>query len=188
MEGFATATSSGYIRGHCFSNMTTPLLAPAERPSNTSDLAACIWVPIFPLRCEEQRDPELIGRPTAVLSLEDARRLWQVSSSARRSGVKAGMTMSQGMALCASLAICKPDPVYYEEHFTNLLHGLGKMSPVVEPAELGRAYLGVDGLERLFGTPEQQLVVLARIVGENYGDFRLGWGKGKFVAWVAASR
>jgi hypothetical protein len=78
--------------------------------------------------------------------------------------------------------------VYYEEHFTNLLHGLRKMSPVVEPAELGRAYLGVDGLERLFGTPEQQLVVLARIAGENYGDFRLGWGKGKFVAWVAASR
>jgi len=127
-----------------------------------------------------------MGRPTAVLSPEDGRRLWQVSAIARRDGVKPGMTISQGMALCSSLAVCKPDPAYYEAHFADLILRLTDVSPIVEPAELGRAFLGADGLERLFGPPEQQLATLARIVGETYHDVRLGWGKGKFVAWVAA--
>jgi len=168
--------------------MTASLLSPVHHSSTRSDFAACVWVPLFPLQCEEQKEPELMGRPTAVLSPEDGRRLWQVSAIARRDGVKSGMTISQGMALCSSLVICKPDPAYYESHFADLILRLTEMSPIVEPAELGRAFLGADGLERLFGTPEQQLAMLARILGETFHDFRLGWGKGKFVAWVAASQ
>jgi DNA polymerase-4/protein ImuB len=204
----------------------------------SSELAVCLWIPLFPLRCEEQRRPELSGRPTALLSPSNTRRLWQISPTARRVGVRPGMTVSQAIGLCATLTLCKPDPVHYDEQFTSLLLALNDVSPVIEPVELGRVFIGVDGLERLHGDPARQLRVIARVAGKretgngkgtavvqrggavapqrsgvaakrkghrspNVSRFplpasrqwggwanaaRLGWGRGKFLSWVAATR
>src|ERR1051326_5049958 len=65
------------------------------------------------------------------------------------------MTVSQAIGLCPALKLCEPDPVHYAAQFSRLLAALGQVSPVIEPAELGRAYVGTDGLERLFGSPQQ---------------------------------
>ena len=172
----------------------------------SSELAVCLWIPLFPLRCEEQRRPELSGRPTALLSPSDTRRLWQVSPTARRVGVRPGTTVSQAIGLCPTLTLCEPDPVHYDEQFTSLLLALNDVSPVIEPAELGRAFIGVDGLERLYGDPARQLRVIARVAGRaaaleqrsestakrssrrSAATPRLGWGRGKFLSWVAATR
>ena len=197
----------------------------------SSELAVCLWIPLFPLRCEEQRRPELSGRPTALLSPSDTRRLWQISPTARRVGVRPGMTVSQAIGLCPTLTLCKPDPVHYDEQFTSVLLALNDVSPVIEPAELGRVFIGVDGLERLHGDPARQLRVIARVAGKGEGGrgkgtaaqlqrsstrakrnehtfppspfplpggvelacgwtdaARLGWGRGKFLSWVAATR
>ncbi|MSR06189.1 MAG: hypothetical protein EXR93_03840 [Gemmatimonadetes bacterium] len=175
----------------------------------TSDLAACVWIPLFALRCEESRRPELSHKPNAVLSPEDSRRVWQVSPRARHQGVRPGMTIGQAIGLCGSLAVFEPDPIYYDDQFARLLLALSNISPVVEPAELGRVFVGVDGLEGLYGSPEEQLKIILAAVrspspvwergtgGEEQrpakergdrGEARLGWGRGKFVAWVAASR
>ena len=180
----------------------------------TSTHAACVWIPLFALRAEERRKPELNGKPTAVLSAEDSRRLWQVSPHARHVGVKPGMTVSQAIGLCPTLTLLEADPVHYDELFSRLLLKLGDVSPVVEPMELGRVYVGVDGLERLFGRPERVLVVIDEVLGEAWvvddgrcrdegdgerGDgtaerrnggvvWRLGWARGKFPSWVAATR
>src|SRR6266576_3151889 len=51
--------------------------------------------------------------------------------------------------------LCEPDPVHYDEQFARLLAALSEVSPVVEPAELGRAYVGTDGLKGLYGAPQQ---------------------------------
>ena len=134
----------------------------------TSTHAACVWIPLFALRAEERRKPELNGKPTAVLSAEDSRRLWQVSPHARHVGVKPGMTVSQAIGLCPMLTLLEADPVHYDELFSRLLLKLGDVSPVVEPMELGRVYVGVDGLERLFGRPEQVLVVIDEVLGEAW--------------------
>src|SRR2546427_12052093 len=178
----------------------------------TSSTAACCWIPLFALRCEEGRRPELASQPAALLAPDIARRLWQVSPLGRHAGVKPGMTVSQAIGLCPSLRLCEPDPVYYDEQFARLLAALSAVSPVVEPAELGRAYVGTDGLEKLFGSPQQIVEVIqvrsAECGMRNFSEesfasrnshlhsafrtphsaLRLGWGKGKFVAWVAASR
>jgi nucleotidyltransferase/DNA polymerase involved in DNA repair len=161
--------------------------------SLTSEHAVCLWVPLFPLRCEERRHPELVHIPTALLAPTDTRRLWLVSASARRAGVRAGMTVSQAIGLCPALTLREPDPVHYDEAFTQLLLALETVSPVIEPAELGRVFVGVDGLERLHGGPERQLDLIARTVGEGEWSsgtrhVRLGWARGKFLAWVAAAR
>ena len=135
--------------------------------------AICLWIPLFPLRCEELRRPELGGRPAAILSPGDTRRIWQVSHPARRIGVRAGMTVSQAIGLCPPLAILEPDPVHYDERFTRLLLALENVSPVIEPAELGRVYVGADGLERLYGGPEKQLDAVTRAV-RRYGGKAIG--------------
>lgn len=182
-----------------------------------SDFACCVWVSFFPLRCETVRRPEFASRPVALLSPEDTKRVWQVSPIARRHGVKPGMTVSQAIGLCPTLTLCEPDPVHYDEQFARLLLALSRVSPVIEPAEVGRVFVGVDGLEGLYGPPER---VTAAIAAAAAGDLvpvstaapaagggwerggcrpeevwsgvaaamRLGWGRGKFVSWVAATR
>src|SRR6266436_2874583 len=161
-----------------------------QTPHLTSARAACCWIPLFALRCEEARRPELADRPGALLSPEDPRRLWQVSPLARRAGVKPGLTVSQAIGLCPELRLCEPDPIHYDGQFTLLLTALRSVSPVVEPAELGRAYVGTDGLEKLYGAPEEIVEAIRYAVRGAHlsSSVRLGWGIGKFVSWVAASR
>ena len=189
-------------------------LAMTRPPHLTSDSAACCWIPLFALRCEVARRPELAShpQPLALLAPDTGRRLWQVAPLARRAGVKPGMTVSQAIGLCPGLKLCEPDPVHYDEQFALLLAALSAVSPVVEPAELGRAYVGTDGLEGLYGAPEQIVEAIQMRSAEcgmrNFSEgsfasgnsqahsafhiphstFRVGWGIGKFVSWVAATR
>ncbi len=183
-------------------------------PRLASTGAACCWIPLFALRCETARRPELLSLPGALLSPVDTRppRVWQVSPLARHAGVKPGMTVSQAIGLCPALKLCEPDPVYYDEQFARLLATLTQVSPVVEPAELGRAYVGTDGLEGLYGAPEQIVEAIQMRSAEcgmrnlfegsfasrnshlhsafriPHSELRVGWGRGKFVSWVAATR
>jgi len=158
-------------------------------PSSTSSLAACVWIPLFPLRCEEARQAGLAAYPTALLAPDTTRKLWQVSSLARHAGVKPGMTVSQAIGLCSSLRLIEPDPVHYDERFAALLLALNEVSPVVESAELGLAYVGTDGLEGIFGEPQKIIDAIHQTVGpSDRPTVRRGFGLGKFIAWVAASR
>ncbi|HYK81556.1 MAG TPA: hypothetical protein VEU55_00305 [Gemmatimonadales bacterium] len=160
-----------------------------------SACAACCWIPLFAWRCEVARRAELASRPGALLAPDASRRVWQVSPLARRAGVKPGMTVSQAIGLCPALTLCEPDPVHYDERFARLLAALAAVSPVVEAPELGQAFVGMDGLAGLYGDPDRQLEAIARAVRGAWGSTpssespaRLGWGWGKFVAWVAATR
>src|ERR1041384_3486635 len=169
--------ASGYIRVPSRPKM------PDDAPL-ASSLAACCWMPLFALSCEEARRPELRAQPCALLS--DVRRVWQVSAMARRVGVKPGVTVSQAIGLCPTLRLCEPDPVHYDEQFTRLLAALRNVSPVVEPAELGRAYVGTGGVERLYGAPEKVAEAIQMRSAEcgvrnfsegSFASLRLGKGK-----------
>ena len=183
-------------------------------PHLASDSAACCWIPLFALRTELARRPELASLPVALIAPDTTRtpRVWQVAPLARRAGVKPGMTVSQAIGLCPGLKLCEPDPVHYDEQFARLVAALVTVSPVVEPVELGRAYVGTDGLEWLYGSPQQIVKEIQMLSAEcgvrnaeckgkrreandpslkfrtPHSAFRIGWGRGKFVSWVAASR
>ncbi|MDP3910333.1 MAG: hypothetical protein Q8Q14_08060, partial [Gemmatimonadales bacterium] len=159
-------------------------------PQPTSLVAACVWIPLFPLRCEEARQDGLVAGPTALLAPDTTRKLWQVSPLARHWGVRPGMTVSQAIGLCPSLRLVEPDPVHYDERFAYLLAALSEISPVIEPGELGLAYVGTDGLEGIYGKPEKivEAIQLRIESGSVESAIRIGMGPGKFVAWVAATR
>lgn len=171
-------------------------------------------MPLFALRCEVARRPELASRPQplALLAPDAGGRLWQVAPLARRAGVRPGMTVNQAIGLCSTLKLFEPDPVHYDEQFARLVAALVTVSPVVEPAELGRVFVGTDGLEGLYGAPAEQMEKIECVVrgawcstartedpattDSNHvprttlvsSSVRFGWGKGKFVSWVAATR
>ena len=153
-------------------------------PAPTSSLAACVWIPLFPLRCEEARQEGLSAYPTALLAPDTTRKLWQVSSLARHAGVKPGMTVSQAIGLCPTMRLIEPDPVHYDDCFARVLAALNEISPVIEPGELGLAYVGCDGLKGIYGGPEKVVEAIRR----TSHAARVGFGFGKFTAWVAASR
>ncbi|HEX4599771.1 MAG TPA: hypothetical protein VH116_00145 [Gemmatimonadales bacterium] len=188
----------------------THALHPHPRPHLVSASAACCWIPHFALRCEAARRPEFASQPSALLAPDSTRRLWQVAPLARHAGVKPGMTVSQAIGLCAALKLCESDPVHYDEQFARVLAALARVSPVIEAPELGRAFVGMDGLHGVHGGPDAQVAALGRAVravwpppaptappepaapggdgGPVESPLRLGWGHGKFVAWVAATR
>src|SRR5437667_4110028 len=149
-SSLAADLSSGSIRGAFGTRMGRYL-----SPPPTSSVAVCVWIPLFALRCEEARRPALASQPSALLAPDASRRVvWQVSPLARHAGVRPGMTVSQAIGLCPALRLCEPDPVHYDERFALLLAALARVSPVVEPAELGLAYVGMDGVEGIYGGPE----------------------------------
>jgi nucleotidyltransferase/DNA polymerase involved in DNA repair len=157
----------------------------------TSSLAACVWIPLFPLRCEEARHEGLTASPTALLAPDTTRKLWQVSPVARHAGVKPGMTVSQAIGLCPTLRLIEPDPVHYDDCFARILAALNEISPVVESGELGLAYVGGDGLKGIYGGAQkivEAIMSCMRSARRTPHAARIGFGLGKFTAWVAASR
>jgi len=183
-----------------------------QTPHLTSESAACCWIPLFALRSELTRRTELASLPVALVASDDTRRVWQISPLARRAGVKPGMTVSQAIGLCPALKLCEPGPVQYDAQFFRLLAALARVSPVVEPVELGRVFVGTDGLEGMYGGAEEIVEAIQMRSAEcrmrNFSEgsfaspnshlhsalriphsaFRVGWGRGKFVSWVAATR
>src|SRR2546422_5914125 len=118
-------------------------------PHLASDAAACCWIPLFALRSELARRPELVSLPVALLAPDTAHtpRVWQVAPLARRAGVKPGVTVSQAIGLCPRLKLCEPDPVHYDEQFARLVAAPVPVSPPVQPVGGGRGLVGAGGVE-----------------------------------------
>src|SRR2546430_14855570 len=106
-----------------------------------SSTAACCWIPLFALRCEEARRPELATQPCALLAPDSTRRLWQVSPLARRAGAKPGMAGGQAIRLCLGLPLCVPQPGDYGEEVGRGVAAPPAAGPVVEPVGLGEGDL-----------------------------------------------
>jgi DNA polymerase-4/protein ImuB len=68
--------------------------------------------------------------------------------------------------------------------FDRLLDSLEKVSPLVEGAELGLAYVGLDGLEELYGGERAMLAALDRATVPY--EAGIGVGEAKFTAYLAA--
>lgn len=165
-------------------------------PTRGSRTALCLWLPTFELRLELVRSPDLDRTSVALLSPGDGvrRTIWQVSERAHEAGVRTGQLVSQAVSLCPSLTLLEPDPAHYDAAVEAMLEALSGLTPIVEPsAERGRVFLGMDGLGRLYGSPDNQV---RRVLHTLFRVFprplvaatRAGMAPGTFGAWVAAVR
>ena len=115
-----------------------------------------------------------------------------MSERAHDAGVRPGQLISQAVSLCPSLTLLEPDPAHYDAAVDAMLEALSELTPVVEPAGPGRVFLGMDGLERLYGPPvhqaERALHALFRVFpGPLVASTRAGAAPGKLGAWMAAA-
>ena len=162
-------------------------------PGRSSRTALCLWLPTFELRLELVRSPALDATSVALLATEGGTRrtVWQVSERAAEAGVQPGQLVSQAISLCPALTLLEPDPAHYDAAQDTLLEVLAELTPVVEPAGRGRVFLGMDGLTRLYGSPQNQVLRVLRTLfrvlpAPLVAATRAGLAPGKFGAWVAA--
>lgn len=161
----------------------------------TSRTALSLWLPTFELRLELVRTPELDTTSVALLAPGEPggrQVVDQVSERAGTAGVRQGMLVSQAVALCPGLTLLEPDPAHYAAAFGNVVEALAGLTPVVEPESPGLVHLGVDGLERLYGSPPAQVNRVLRTLLEVLpaplvAAIRVGRAPGTFGARVAAA-
>ena len=152
-------------------------------PSSTllrADIA-CIHIPRFAVEAERRRRPDVASR---LILIGDAA-VFDCSLGAEASGVRPGMRMSEAVGLCHRAVVLAPDAAYYDRLFNELLDALEEVSPEVEAAGLGAAFLSLGGLP--VGRQEFAEEVIAGIHRRFGFVASAGVASGKFVARVAAS-
>ncbi len=162
------------------------------KPSRT---ALALWLSAFELRLELVRTPGLDSTSVALLAPGEPggrQVVDQVSERAGVAGVEPGMLVSRAVALCPGITLLEPDPAHYAAAREAMVEALVEITPVLAPEESGLVFLGMDGAERLHGSPPAQvrraLHALLRVFPPVLvASFRAGWAPGTFGARVAAA-
>jgi protein ImuB len=149
--------------------------------------------PHLPLRLERARQgftAEIVvlgGKPWEAGTVLDC------SPTARRAGVRRGQPLGEAHKLVPEALFLPADPDHYRDALERSLDALSAFGPALEGESdptsetFGQAYLGVEGLERLWGGEtrlrERVIEALAPLLP---GPPRAGYGNGRFGARVAA--
>ena len=104
---------------------------------------------------EQQRRPELRGKPVAVCGSQEDRHgiVLTASYPAKRVGVKTGMAIWQARQRCPDLAVLPPDMGEYIRISRLARDIYERFTDQVEPFGLDEAWLDITGSVGLFGTP-----------------------------------
>src|SRR3989304_9158952 len=108
-----------------------------ERPT----VIACVHIAPLPLQVELQSRPHLRGNQVIIADLSPGVRL-VVDASPQAGGITAGMPLPEALARCPGAVLMEADLPRYQAAFEGLLDSLEGVSPLVEGAELGLAYVG----------------------------------------------
>ncbi len=145
---------------------------------------ACVLVTHLPMKAELRRYPELRGKPVVITESYGSKEL-VLDSSPEARGVAAGMPLQEAVSRCKDTVLLQADAPYYESAFDAVVRALEQRSPLVEKADLGRAYVGLDGLEAMYGGEARLIASLLQAVPQEFNP-RIGVAGGKFPAYVAA--
>ena len=132
----------------------------------------------------EQRDePTLRGRPVIV----GGGVVLAASYEARARGVKTAMNGRQALALCPDATVVSPRMSAYSEASAAVFDVFRDTTPLVEGLSIDEAFLDVNGLRRLSGTPTEIAVRLRERVRDEVGlPITVGVARTKFLAKVAS--
>jgi len=99
---------------------------------------ATIYLPDFYLQAALRHQPELSGKPVALIDDQEKKAvIIQLNAAAEKTGVRIGMTPSQGLARCLELVI-KVRSHFQEKLLQDiLLHFAGSLAPYVEATAPG---------------------------------------------------
>ncbi len=147
---------------------------------------ACLLVTHLRAKVEMYRHSHLKDAPVVIVDRSPSRAKPVVVDRFRSApGVKPGMTLEQAVSRHAKAIVLDADESHYRRVFGQVLASLQGISDRVEEADLGTAYVRLDGLEGLFRGEAGVVTALLNAV-PAYLTPRAGVADVKFPAFVAA--
>ena len=145
---------------------------------------ACVLITHLRAKVELRRHPHLRDKPAVIVDRSGGSPL-VVDYLPATSGVRAGMSLEQALSRLRDAAILEADEPFYRRVFHQMLSSLQRVSDRVEEADLGIAYVGMGGLEELYGGEARLVNALLNCVPRDLAP-RVGVAETKFPALVAA--
>ena len=147
---------------------------------------ACMLVTHLRAKVEMSRQPHLKTTPVLIVDRDVSRaRPLVVDRFPGASEAMAGMTLEQAVSRHTNAVVLDTDEPHYRRVFGQMLSALQGISDRVERAELGRAYVRIDGLEGVYRDEAGVVSALLNAV-PTYLVPRIGVADAKFPALVAA--
>jgi DNA polymerase-4/protein ImuB len=175
-------------------------------PSKSKGQVACLRLPNFCWQAEALLRPSLLdkGRKSIItgtlLDLPstlsgDKGPLGQAATervvldfSPGLTGVVPGMPLAAAMSRHKEAALVEADVPRYRRVFERVLDAVEAIAPGAEDGGLGTAYVGIWGLEGLYGDHKAVIRALARsILPVLDFDLRIGVGENKWLAYLAST-
>ena len=103
---------------------------------------------------EQQANPDLQGKPVAVVGSGHRTVITTASYEARSFGVKTGMAIWEGRRTCPDLIIIVGDNKKYTQASRQIIGMMRQYTPLVEVFSIDEAFLDVTHSHALFGTAE----------------------------------
>jgi DNA polymerase-4/protein ImuB len=145
----------------------------------------CVLLPHFPINCEKLKHRDLASHPVIITAAVGSQKL-VMDYSPELKGLQREMPLQQALSLHDAAELIHADIPYYVSAFNKILDALDERSPLVEGADLGDIYIGLDGLQLLYGSDDALVSAVNAAVPEIF-EAHLGIGENKFIAYLAAS-
>ena len=147
---------------------------------------ACVLIDHFPYKLESQRNSELTNLRVIIFHNIGSRRV-VLDAHPPSKQVYSGMRLQEALAQYQykDAMPIEANSGWYQQEFYAILLRLGDISPLVEDAGLGCAYVGLDGLENTYGNEERLLDLLLQAIPAHM-EPRIGVSKCKFTAYLTA--
>ena len=146
----------------------------------------CLLLPHFPLMCETSRNPVVKCRPMLITHGASSQKL-VFDYSPVLDGLQRDMPIQQALAKHSGVELLSADMPYYRSIFNGLLDVLEGISPLVEGAELGCVYVGVDGLQLIYPDGESLIDAVFHAIPDVFVP-HAGMAGNKFLAHLTARR
>jgi DNA polymerase-4 len=133
-------------------------------------------------------DPGLRGLPLIIGAPDGRSVVSSASYEARRYGIRAAMPVSQALRLCPSARIVPPHFHRYQEVSRQVMAIFESFTPLVEPLSVDEAFLDVQGVRRLWGSPSRIAELIRQRVLDEVGiTCSVGVAATKHVAKMAST-
>ncbi|QNA92567.1 DNA polymerase IV [Microbacterium sp. Se63.02b] len=133
-------------------------------------------------------DPTLRGLPLIIGAPDGRSVVSSASYEARRYGVRAAMPVSQALRLCPSARVVPPHFHRYQQVSRQVMAIFESFTPLVEPLSVDEAFLDVQGVRRLWGSPARIAELIRERVRDEVGiTCSVGVAATKHVAKMAST-
>lgn len=140
---------------------------------------------------EQQANPLLRGKPVAVAAyVSPSGCILAASIEAKKLGVKTGMRVKDGRALCPELIVMDSDPEKYRRVHMELRQLLSEYSDKVTPKSIDEFLVELEGYPSFKQGWEKLGLELKKRINKEIGDWikvSIGFGASRFLAKTASN-